>query len=244
MIRIAVCDDVKQDMENITKYIRIAEVKLRIKEKIEIAYYFSGEDIVAAVKEEPEKYHIIIMDVQLGGITGKRAAREIRKLNSDVIICIMTRNDMPVPADFRLNAYRYIMKDDSQEAIIRDMKSTLEECCRLNSRKHIFLQTAQGSIRVNIRDIMYISKLKRGSQVHLRDDSIISVKECVPELQEKLGDMGFAMAHNSYMVNYSAVTAFIDHGKVVRVENGEELNVSKKYKDSFMRGHFKINCRD
>ena len=53
MIRIAVCDDVKQDMENITKYIRIAEVKLRIKEKIEIAYYFSGEDIVAAVKEEP-----------------------------------------------------------------------------------------------------------------------------------------------------------------------------------------------
>ena len=45
------------------------------------------------------------------------------------------------------------------------------------------------------------------------------------------------------MINYRAIIAFMDYGKSVKIENGEVLGISRRYKETFIEGHLEENKR-
>ncbi len=246
MLRIAVCDDTKKDIEILKENMAIARADMQSVDELEFICFECGEDIVKKIADEHEKYDVIIMDVQLGGMTGKEAVKAIRDIDKEVVICIMSRNELPIPSDFKLDTYRYIMKDDNKEDIMDDIKSILEEAMRKIYNRYIFMNTDIEYRKFDINNILYISKIKYGCEVHAINENadIIIVRDRLKELEVRLKECGFEYAHSSYMVNYRKIAAFIESGKALKLDNGEILNISRNHKKDFMKGHIIMNTRE
>lgn len=245
-MRIAICDDTNEDIDILKERLYIAKENLGLVEMLEIKTFNSGEDIIDSIIKERQVYDLIIMDVQLGGMSGKEAIRVIREREKEVVVCIMSRNETPIPSDFKLDTYRYIMKDDEEVQIIEDLESLLTESMRRIYLKYIFLNTENEYRKFDVNNILYVSKLKHSSELHTINEGsdIFIIKERLKEIEIRLRECGFEYAHNSYMVNYRKINAFIDNGKAIRLDNGEILNISRSNKNEFIKGHMKLNTRE
>lgn len=246
MINIAICDDMITDIEKVKKIIsKIAE-----KELLHVSYYIfefnSGEDFLKAVQKN--HFDAVFMDVQLDGISGKKAANLLREKDKKMVLCIISRNEMPTPGDFELDTYRYIMKDDQDDSIYQNIYSVLKEAARRKEIPCVYCHIKSGNEemikKVELDDIYYVSKLKYGSEVHIKDRTYL-LKEPLKNIMDLLCRNGFGMAHNSYMVNYRKIAGFISQNKnkALKLENGEILNISRSYREKFMQDFFKLHER-
>ena len=90
-------------------------------------------------------------------------------------------------------------------------------------------------------DILYIDNYKRGSEIHVQEnykdysfEDKITTKKKLAELYTDLKGYGFEYAHNSYIVNLNHVVKLKTEG-VIKLSNGEELNVSRSRMPEFRR---------
>lgn len=230
MHKVAICDDYQGYIRNLEK--RIARLGVG---NLEVCSYTSGRQLL---RDLDRMHDIIILDIQLGDSDGKEVAKKIRKVNKNAVLVLCSGVEQPTPEAFVVNAYRYIIKSDPDEVTDRVLKETFEEADRRFAQKCMLADVDDTQVRVNIKDIMYISKLKYGSEIHMDpgepffQGKQVTVKRHLTELYESMKDYGFEYAHNSYIVNCRWVS---DTQKdCLRLLNGEILNVSRNKRKQFM----------
>ena len=82
MYKIAVCDDVSVDIDNIVEIIKKKSNESNI---LGISYflYKNSNDLLKNINE---KFDVIFLDIQMEKMDGNEAAKLIRKADSDVIL--------------------------------------------------------------------------------------------------------------------------------------------------------------
>ena len=80
MIRFAVCDDVQAETGHLEEMI-IAQKPLYDQE-FDIAVFFSGEEFCESLNKTNEIFDIVLMDIQMKGITGVEAGKKASRKNS------------------------------------------------------------------------------------------------------------------------------------------------------------------
>jgi DNA-binding NarL/FixJ family response regulator len=81
----------------------------------------SGEDAVAMIEKEPPD--LVLMDINLPGISGIEATRQILGANPKVaIVLLSTYSEADLPADAReVGALAYVHKEDFGPALVREL---------------------------------------------------------------------------------------------------------------------------
>jgi DNA-binding NarL/FixJ family response regulator len=81
----------------------------------------SGEDAVAMIENEPPD--LVLMDINLPGISGIEATRQILDSNPRVVIVLLsTYSEADLPADAReVGALAYVHKEDFGPALVREL---------------------------------------------------------------------------------------------------------------------------
>ncbi|MDD3796990.1 MAG: response regulator [Lachnospiraceae bacterium] len=85
MIRIAVVDDERQEREQLQKY--YVKLQAEISEELDIHAFSLGEELLANYEYS---YDLICLDIDMNGKDGIETAKEIRKLDAEVIIMFIT----------------------------------------------------------------------------------------------------------------------------------------------------------
>ena len=82
MYKIAVCDDVSVDIDNIVQIIKKKSNESNI---FGISYflYKSGNDLLKNINE---RFDVIFLDIQMGKMDGSEVAKLIRKVDAEVIL--------------------------------------------------------------------------------------------------------------------------------------------------------------
>lgn len=88
MISIALSDDV-------TKYLdfyesKIQEIAHKYQLLVDIIRFKNGESLLFYLDDQPNKFDLIYLDIQTGGITGIDTALQIRKFNQFAKIIFLT----------------------------------------------------------------------------------------------------------------------------------------------------------
>jgi len=203
MIQIAVCDDDREYGA------WLESVIFRVfGSGVEITQYNSGEDYLVDVDKMHE---LIFLDVEMPGIDGIETAVRIRRENRNAVLIFISGVRNPTPESFKVAPYRYLLKSFSDKELEEELEEIFAETKRVFSDDYLVCEKDGHSIRVKLLDVLYISIVRGGCEIHTYDDQVANggvVREKLALLAKKLAGKDFAQAHNSYLVNLRNVDSF------------------------------------
>ena len=146
MLRIAICDDDRDDLERIkTSIINYQNEKSM---DISIFSFLSAEELL----KKTDKYDIIFLDIEMERINGIEAAQRIRELNMLVPIVYITNYSRYWRSAYKVHAFDFIPKpfvNNDIYAVLDDFIESVKE----SNVQIIQINTEDGIIYQNINEI-------------------------------------------------------------------------------------------
>lgn len=208
MFKVAICDDDKNYRKIVKETVsRYSSNISNISNIRDIAFYeySSGEELLA---DTYQMHSLLFLDIQMAEMDGNETAKEFRAANKSAVLVFCTNYQKLTTESFKVQPYRYIMKDLGDRMLTEEMPDILNEMM-IRSEILYLTVTEDGKVsRIPVDQILYISVAKRGSVIHRYSntpDRETSCRETVGELYVQLSEMGFAYAHNSYIVNMANI---------------------------------------
>lgn len=157
-------------------------------------------------KAEQNYYDVIFLDISMRGQNGMELARKIREKEKAVILVFVTSDASYVFDGYEVGAYRYLMKPVDEEKLweILDYARTQKE---VEEENYILVKKDSQSVRINLKDIIYIEAQKHYVNLCMENKESINIKtaftELLQETQEKSDTI--LLTHRSYAVNIEKV---------------------------------------
>lgn len=228
-MKIGICDDephvCKQMQAEVNHYYHNLDI---------LPVTFShAEQLIEALRKDPDNFLCIFMDIELEGLDGITASRLIQGMNLNIPIILLTSHSEFAPEGYKISAFRFLTKPLDRKKMAEALKAV--ETMQIRNRKIAICQDGQ-EIYVSYQDICYI----KSENVYLRIRSTRQsylVRGTLQKYLEQLPSLLFCRVHRSYAVNLSHVQSF--DGTDVIVENGDRIPVSrhrqKLFKDCIAR---------
>ena len=199
MIRIAICDDEKKILDEVSGYIGIyAEKKSR--SELEVFCFDSVSALIGAL-EDGRLFDVFVLDVYIGDELGTALACDIRKRGIESPIIFATTSVEHAPESFEMGTLRYLIKPINPEKFYEAMDVALENAERLGQRL-IKLKTENGVESVNASHVVYSEAHAHYQYVNLDGGKQIRVRMTVSELYTVLAkNGGFIRVGSAYVIN-------------------------------------------
>lgn len=199
-MNIIICDDDKAYTEKIKEYVFRYMQEHNIQTNID-----TFTDGVKALEHCNKIYDIAILDIEIGNIKGTKIASELKKLNRNIIIIIITAYNVYLDEAMDMNVLRYILKPFDAARL----HSGLEKAVSLidNNIIDIFLKKENKFVKVYTNDIIYIEIINRKTKIVTISDEYYS-SEKIQFWEEKLKAPTFFKVHSSFIINMNYITKY------------------------------------
>jgi two-component system response regulator LytT len=227
VIKIAICEDEKEQQELLKVYINQIFEELSIKYKLEILN--SGEELLENYLKDTD---ILLLDIQMGKINGMDTARKIRTLDEDVEIIFITSLIEYALEGYEVRAYRYLIKP----VIYDNLKENIINCIKEVDIKNKYIMVKEeGNLnKIDISEIPYVEVQKETITIHTLN-KVYKINGTMSNIEKEIDCSRFFRCHKSYLVNLEHVKSIKQY--VAILENSEEVPVSryrfKETKDKF-----------
>lgn len=225
-MKIAICDDSELDALAARKVIR--NTLNNLNQEAEIEYYLNAEDVQNKLLKRKESLDLLILDIDMPGVSGLELAEKLRASNLRLLIIFLSNHEEFVFKAIEFQPFRYIRKIRLETEMPVAIRSVVKVIAA-NSDLQITLDTDEGSIRIMMSEIMYYETEKRKVSVILKNGKKLTVNKNITEMQEHIQNEKFIMIHRSCVVNVDHVHNIHDYAVIL--DNNETLIVSRpRYK--------------
>ncbi|GAA0220778.1 LytR/AlgR family response regulator transcription factor [Metaclostridioides mangenotii] len=227
MIKIAICEDEKEQQDLLKVYINQIFEELSIKYKLEILN--SGEELLENYLKDTD---ILLLDIQMCKINGMDTARKIRTLDEDVEIIFITSLIEYALEGYEVRAYRYLIKPVKYENLKENIINCMKEVDIKN--KYIMVKEQGNRIKLNISEITYVEVQKETITIHTLK-KVYKINGTMSNIEKELDCSRFFRCHKSFLVNLEHIKSIKQYAAVL--EDSDEVPVSryrfKETKDKF-----------
>lgn len=232
MIKIAICDDenvIASQIENI-----IWNICKEENIPIDTDVFYSGHELEKEVFEGT-KYDLIYLDIQMINGDGIITAKNIRKIDKNVLLIYVSGYDKYMMELFRLDVFAFIKKPiDSLNFKKIFLDANLKIC---NQRFYFSFRYKNQEYKISCIDIIYFESNGRTINVYSRDNKTEKFNGKLSEVEEKLGNgkIPFLRIHQSYLVNYhhirsrSKTSVTLINGTKLPISEDRQKNFGKQY---------------
>lgn len=198
MLKIALCDDEKEQRYTIKKYIYNTINKYT--DRYEILEYSSGENLL---ENYPLDIDIILLDIQMNSLNGMETARKIRQFDNNVEIIFITGLWEYVQEGYEVRAYRYLIKPVECDNFERQFGACVLDILKYK-KSNIIVEYKGESNKISINDILYVETDGRNTIIHTDKESYKS-NLGINKIEKELGESIFFRSHNSFLINLQHV---------------------------------------
>ncbi len=225
MYRLAICDDNQTDAAYLRALLERWAVSADIAMKIES---FPSAEAFLFRYEEDKSFDLLLLDIEMGQMSGVELARRIRQHNRLVQIIFITGYMEYIAEGYDVEALHYLLKPVTEEKL----RAVLDRAAqRLESReKALCLSVSGATMRIPLREIRYLEVQRNYVTVHGQE--AWTVKKTLNELEEEL-DESFCRIGRSFVVNLHYVRK-ITRTQVI-LKDGGELPLSRKFYEEMNR---------
>ena len=231
MIQIAICDDEKEILDEVSGYIKnYAEKKSDL--DVEVFRFDSARALISTL-EDGKSFDIFVLDVYIGDEMGTELADCIRKNGIKSPIIFATTSLEHAPQSYETGTLRYLIKPINPRKFDEALDAALLQVKRTRDR-YLKFKTENGVASVNANNIMYSEAHDHYQYVRKDDGEEIKVRMTVTELFTILSKYGgFVRIGSAYIVNlrhvknvtptnvclYSNINIQIPRGKFTEIKN-------------------------
>ncbi len=225
MIHIAICDDEKDFVANLSGLLK--QYASETGKEIKITPYYDGMELI---ERYDTSIDLIFLDIQMRLLNGLRAAEHIRRMDEGVGIIFLTTLTQYGLEGYKYQAANYIIKPMKYIRLKAEMDQWLKKR-RPEEDPAILVSNDTGKYKVFLRSLKYVETFNRSLLLHTESEDIICHKS-MKEMEQILQDKGFVRCHTSYIVNLS----YIKGVKKLEIElvTGEKIPVSQPKRKEFM----------
>lgn len=227
MIKIAICEDKKEQQELLKIYINQIFESLYIKYKLEI--FNSGEELLENYQNDTD---VLLLDIQMGQINGMDTARKIRSIDDKVEIIFITSLIEYALEGYEVRAYRYLIKPVKYENLKENIINCIKEIDIKN--KYIIVKQQGNQIKLDINEITYVEVQKETITIHTLNE-VYKTNGTMSNIEKDIDCDRFFRCHKSFLVNLEHIKSIKQYTAIL--ENSEEVPVSryrfKETKDKF-----------
>ncbi len=220
MLQMAICDDEQFYCDRIKS---LLEQYLRRNElSYEIHVFLSGKEFLESCGNGL-KFDIVFLDINMEELDGIQTAERIRSYHSDTYIVFVTAFIDYALEGYKVNAVRYLMKDN--------LEGALQECMRAILQKMQVAQVSfaflEGEKRLYTDNILFVESRGHKSIFHYMEngDTAYQIYDKLDAIEKKLITYGFLRIHKSYLVNMKHIRRISNY--IVFLDTGGELPVPR-----------------
>lgn len=227
MFRVAICDDEKQQREQIKQMLLALSFKSNI--EFDIEQFPSGEALVAHYEQGQTPFHILILDVEMGGINGIAAARKIRELQHlDEQIIFLTSYPEYMVESLDVFIFQYLIKP-VEPFVLEEKVLKLCHYFQAQEKKFLIVQSGYEEVVLKYEEIIAIESAKsltmKNKLKFITVSKVVESKGLISKYAEALKDSHFLQIHRSIIINLNHVVKFA--GNFVQMSNGLELPIGR-----------------
>lgn len=234
MIRIAICDDEKKILDEVSGYIKnYAEKKSK---EIEVFRFDSAASLIGAL-EDGKSFDIFVLDVYIGDERGTVLARDIRKLGIESPIIFATTSVDHAPESYETGTLRYLIKPINLAKFYEAMDAALASVEKISQRL-VKLKTENGVESINATHILYSEAHAHYQYVTLDGEEKLRVRMTVSELYTLLApNGGFIRVGSAYIINLrnvknvSTSEVHLYNNITVPIPRGKHSEIKKAFWD-------------
>lgn len=229
MVRIAICDDLQEQLDIIQKAVQ--QYFHDKKEPTEVFTYNNAMDFVDAFEKEGN-FDIVLL--------GTDIAAEMRKQKSRAeIIFLSTSEEFAVEA-FAVRATHYLVKPFTQKEFDQAMDRVMESIRQRHSGKMIFRLVGGGIQVEEVNAILYVESNGHIQQVHTADHSLLETRQSLASLLDTLDAIApgqFVSPGKGYIVNQSAIRVI--KSDYIEIQ-GHKIPLAKRKYRQFQESYLKF----
>lgn len=228
MIRIAIVEDEPDASETLKNMIQKFGAEHAPSAAFDIAVFSDAETFLRDLRD----YEVIFLDIQMDGMSGMDAAREIRKRNEEVLIVFVTNMAQYAIESYEVEAYDFILKPLSYHNFFMKFRRILKKIAHLSNDDYCTLTTRFETRKVKIKDIIYVESCNHNLIFHIHGGEEVRITgSTMNEWERKLTPYYFIRCNSGFLVNLKYVSAV--RGEYVETE-GQKLHISRSRRQSFL----------
>ena len=221
MLRVAICDDNREDIDRIRR-LAVGFSDTHPQTPVDVRAYRLAYDLLEEVGKTGG-FDIYLLDVVMPHMTGVDLARRIRARKERAEILFLTVSREYAVEAFDVKAARYLIKPVRQA----DFDRALLECLgRLSPQgaPALMLKLKDGLQRVPLRELVCIESFNHNQVCTLSDGSVLETAATLSELMAQLGSCpAFVRPHRAYIVNMDYIRKLSGHELLLT--NGRRIPV-------------------
>ena len=182
-------------------------------------------------------YDMAFIDIEMPLVNGLTLSAQLKKVNSNIIIFIITSHDAYLDDAMDLDVFRYLSKPIDKDRFFRALNTAINYYH--SNTQIITLEYYDECYSVFTSDIVYITIEERKAVIITRQKKFYTNKK-LSYWKEKLKDYDyFAQPHYSYLVNLRYVSDFNKTELNINVDlKSETLPISQRNYSNFKKAYF------
>lgn len=223
MIRVAICDDDKSAVSMHEDIVKGSLHACGI--GYEIVPYLQSSNLLYDITEDGFFYDLILLDIEMPGITGMEISKEIKPYLPNVKIIFVTSHIEYAIDAFELSIFRYIPKNDLENRLLSAITDAAK-LIELEAGLEYTIQTCNRMEKIPFRDILYIHRDGKNSSI-ISSAGVSKVRKSLQQVYNELDAKEFIFIDRGCIVNIIHIMK-ISEGMAL-LKNGDQLPVSRSH---------------
>lgn len=225
VITVAVVEDDDKEAERIKSY--LVSYGKENDENFNVLHFSDRLEFLEKIRPEID---VVFMDIEMPFLNGMDAAKKLRQSDLSVPLVFITNLKQYALNGYEVEAMDFLVKPVAYAAFSTMMGRV---CARLAlcTDKEIFIQNAQGGVKIKISDIFYVEVIKHYVIFHTPRGEV-KMWGSLSDIEKRLPADRFARCNNCYLVHLAYATRLEGNDLYV---GGDVLAVSRGKKQEFMQ---------
>lgn len=232
MLRIAICDDMTDFLQNAAQAVEKWPGRPA---GLAVQTFSDADALIAAHSQSP--FDIIFLDVVMPLLGGIGAAKEIRQQDKAVKIVFLTSSPEFAVDSYTVKASNYLLKPLDAGKLHGCLDELAEEIRQ--SAKRILIRDRHAVHRVALQEIEFLESDNKCVHFSLSNGQTLTSSEPLYLYEGKLllAD-GFFKCSRSYIVNIHRIDSFT--AKEIRMQSGYRIPISRSFQKEFEAAYFAV----
>ncbi len=230
--RVAICDDEQEYLEKLKEVVNMWGAQNA--QPCEVRTFNSAEAFLFAY-EDDKAYDILLLDVEMKGVSGIELAKRIRAENNRAEIVFITSHFEFVCEGYEVDALHYLVKPVSEGKLMEVLSKAAARLCV--EPPYVVISCEGEMVKLYESEILYAESFLHYLSIHTKKKEY-KIKESMASFESRLsGD--FYRIHRSYLVSLKSVTRISRTS--VTVDGKTDLPVARGKYDDINRAFIERN---